>query len=270
MLDEVSVCVCADTQSMSEELFTEFYSRCSMQRRQLVDRYQLAKDKYLSVTVYLLLLATLQNLGRWSRDEEAPEFEFGQFGKPRLCGSGSLHFNLSHSGGVAACAVSQNPVGIDVQAFGGPVILSVLSCKERQDVLAAKNPQTEFVRLWTWKEAYYKYLGIGLSGLTENKSGARGLTEQKVCDLAKAQRCSNSPDYFACAAAELAHKRTYSLTKSYEDFQLTLCYEGPVRVRFRSYKIDELRQYLITDASKRDYSKQFFRPVRHRFDDVIG
>ena len=50
----------------------------------------------------------------------APEFlppldiSCGIDGKPELVGSG-ISFNLSHSGNYAACAVSDSPIGLDIQ-----------------------------------------------------------------------------------------------------------------------------------------------------------
>src|SRR5688572_22315652 len=47
-------------------------------------------------------------------------FGAGTWGKPFIRGARELHFNLSHSGDAALCAVSRREVGIDVQRIRRP------------------------------------------------------------------------------------------------------------------------------------------------------
>ena len=72
--------------------------------------------KILTLACGLLLIKALK--------AAAPEFlppldiSCGKDGKPELVGSG-IFFNLSHSGNYAACAVSDSPIGLDIQAKSG-------------------------------------------------------------------------------------------------------------------------------------------------------
>ena len=80
-------------------------------------------------------------------------------GKPILA-DGSLWFSLSHSGVYALCALSDAPVGCDVQ-LPRPVKLSVARrfCKAEQEWLLSlpeKEQLTALLRLWTRKEAWVK------------------------------------------------------------------------------------------------------------------
>ena len=59
----------------------------------------------------------------FSMEEIEAELEKGEHGKPYFRHFPQIHFNISHSQGIAACAISDYEVGIDVdctaQGIGG-------------------------------------------------------------------------------------------------------------------------------------------------------
>ena len=89
----------------------------------------------------------------------------GPHGKPYLPG-GQLHFNISHSHGLCACAVEQSPVGLDVQ-WVRPVTEQaarrICSEHEQRMIEAAPDRDRAPIALWTCKEAYMKYTGLGFA-----------------------------------------------------------------------------------------------------------
>ncbi len=97
-------------------------------------------------------------------------FEINPQGKPSLAGY-SLHFNLSHSGGRAVCAVTRaGPVGVDLELIRSDfdcVGLARQSFSAAEQLTLARAPGAEQVRLffrcWSFKEAYIKGRGGGLS-----------------------------------------------------------------------------------------------------------
>lgn len=106
--------------------------------------------------------------------------EYGEHGKPRLVparasdeASAALpfFFNLSHSGGLALCAVGQlGEVGIDIERIrplGYPASLARdhLSPGERRLRSTWETPaaRPEFFRIWARKESILKAAGLGLS-----------------------------------------------------------------------------------------------------------
>lgn len=118
-------------------------------------------------------------LGRYlDRDPASLGFRIGPFGKPWLGEPEhtGLRFNLAHSGNQILIAVAPDrEVGVDVeQVQQVPELESIadrfFSPAER-GILRALPPPTrlrDFFRCWTFKEAYLKGLGVGLSGkLTE-------------------------------------------------------------------------------------------------------
>lgn len=101
-------------------------------------------------------------------------FAYEQYGKPALdpeTGGGLLRFNLSHSHGLALCAVTLvRAVGIDIEfvreEFAGEEIAERFFSPREVAALRALAPgerATAFFDCWTRKEAYIKARGEGLS-----------------------------------------------------------------------------------------------------------
>jgi 4'-phosphopantetheinyl transferase len=117
------------------------------------------------------LLRTL--LGRYlGRDPCRVAFRLGPQGKPALAGSDALHFNVSHSHGLALFAVTRHgPVGVDVERvrpFPNDLDLAErFFCPPEARALRALAPEARreaFFHVWTRKEAYLKASGTGLAG----------------------------------------------------------------------------------------------------------
>lgn len=94
--------------------------------------------------------------------ENCPEILKDEMGKPYLEGNG-LHFNVSHSGEYLAIAVSESPVGIDIQEpknIKDGMYRKVVQPQEQ--ALIGEDRQNDFLRLWTLKESFVKAEGKGL------------------------------------------------------------------------------------------------------------
>lgn len=79
-------------------------------------------------------------------------------GKPYVKGN-PVHFSLSHSGDRGIIALSSSPVGIDLEIFKHKSRQSVYSRfteRERGEISGEKD----FLRHWTAREAYIKFLGL--------------------------------------------------------------------------------------------------------------
>lgn len=102
-------------------------------------------------------------------------YTYGTYGKPELSGEKTgwkgkgIHFNLSHSGSYAVLAVSDHPVGIDIEYLRKNRLAVAKRCfcpEEYEDILRAGDilkQEQRFLEYWTMKEAYIKYTGTGLS-----------------------------------------------------------------------------------------------------------
>ncbi len=91
----------------------------------------------------------------------------GDKGKPWLLSDPSFHFNLSHSGSWAVCAVGDCPVGVDIQ-LQRPVRTDIsrkFSSQEREllEALCGQQWIDAFFQLWAVKESFGKCRGTGLT-----------------------------------------------------------------------------------------------------------
>jgi 4'-phosphopantetheinyl transferase len=104
----------------------------------------------------------------------ALRFATGDHGRPELSGPPqvkSLRFNLTHTRGLAACAVANGrAVGVDAEDLlrkvdRVPVSARVFSDAEIHGIekLSGTDATERFYLHWTLKEAYVKALGLGFS-----------------------------------------------------------------------------------------------------------
>ena len=93
------------------------------------------------------------------------EFSKNAYSKPFLVNSSHIHFNISHSGCYVACAVADEPVGIDIEIIK-PVDLKIaerfFALDEARYVMDG-NHTFRFYDVWTKKESRIKWEGKGLS-----------------------------------------------------------------------------------------------------------
>ena len=98
-------------------------------------------------------------------------FSYGENGKPHVLHY-KMHFNLSHAGNYAVCAICDEAVGVDVESLvrldGQPdrvqrIAKRILTDKERKHWLESGAAASELLKIWTRKESYAKMIGSGLS-----------------------------------------------------------------------------------------------------------
>lgn len=85
-------------------------------------------------------------------------------GKPIVDG---ISFNLSHSGDLVICAVSEKPVGCDIEQIkDAPKKVAERSFSETENEhlqqFSGDVYNREFFRIWTKKESYLKMTGTGI------------------------------------------------------------------------------------------------------------
>ena len=135
----------------------------SDQRREQALRFKHEQGQRTCVLAYLLLKRALHEEYGITGN---PLFEYGEHGKPRIAGHPDIHFNLSHCREAVACAVSRQPVGIDVESvrrYKPELVAYTMSDREQAQITAAERPDAAFTRLWTMKEARLKLTGEGIT-----------------------------------------------------------------------------------------------------------
>lgn len=118
-------------------------------------------DRFLCGKSFLLLEDLLRERFGLSR---CPEFSYGSSGKPFLKDYPDIFFNISHCRKGIAVAVSDSPVGIDIEEiqFDQDLAAAVLSPDEFAAVISSEDPAIGFTEIWTRKESFLKLTGEGL------------------------------------------------------------------------------------------------------------
>lgn len=145
--------------------FAEALSRVSPARREKVRGLRPDNARRLSLAAGLLLAEALEAAGVSGAEAETA---CGEYGKPYLPRRPDVQFSLSHSGAYAMCAVSDRPVGCDIQ-IAAPRSLRVaeryFTQEEQARIFAQETEEARqemFYRIWTLKESFIKCLGLGL------------------------------------------------------------------------------------------------------------
>lgn len=84
------------------------------------------------------------------------EFDVNQFGKPYFKDA-CIKFNVSHSKDIVIVSVCDDEIGIDVLEYERNIKTNL--CKL---ICNSNDENKELIDVWTIKEAYLKYIGIGL------------------------------------------------------------------------------------------------------------
>ena len=92
----------------------------------------------------------------------------GVHGKPQLKEYPHIFHNISHTAGLAACAIGDVPMGIDVEEirpFSDNIIRKVMSEQEKEQFYKLKEEERTafFFKIWTLKESYVKAGGWGIT-----------------------------------------------------------------------------------------------------------
>ena len=136
------------------ELYERLLCRCSPYRRGKVEACADAKERRSRLAASALLDLALRTRGL---REQTAEYEIAEAGKPAVRGLDDFHFSISHSGCCAICAVSERPIGADLQE-SRPVSERLRKRVFPEGELACVDP----IRLWTLKESYAKLTGEGI------------------------------------------------------------------------------------------------------------
>ena len=146
-----------------EEIFKKRLNRVGAERRKKVLRYKTKEDKKRSLAAGLLLEHVLMERGY-----DPNLIEINEKGKPYLRDTKDFYFSISHSGEYAVCAVSNAPVGVDIQKSQETkqnIARRFFQLQEAEmiEMQPEHKRQNMFFRYWTGKESYLKLTGDGLT-----------------------------------------------------------------------------------------------------------
>lgn len=138
-------------------------SEISEQRREQAVKFKHELGQRLCVLAYQMLK---QGLHEVYGIEGNPQFEYNEHGKPAIVGHPDIFFNLSHCKEAVLCAISDQPVGVDVESvrsFNDSLVHYTMNEDEIREIETAEDRAVAFIRLWTMKEAALKLEGTGIS-----------------------------------------------------------------------------------------------------------
>ena len=132
----------------------------SEERKDKILHFKMEHSRKQSLIAGLLLKYVLDLRGL-----SMEKITYGQNGKPGIEG---MYFNLSHSGDMVICAVSDRNIGCDIETVSTVkegIADRFFTKQETQYLNFFEGPQKEqeFFRLWTIKESYMKLTGEGMS-----------------------------------------------------------------------------------------------------------
>lgn len=140
----------------------------SAQRREQALKFKFDEGRRLSLAVYLLLM---EGLKKEYDINDAPVFDYTVEGKPFIASHPDIHFSLSHSKNVALCAISDKPIGADVEVprnISPSLVSYTMNESEQEQINTSSNPTMQFLHFWTRKEALLKLTGEGIRNDMKN------------------------------------------------------------------------------------------------------
>ena len=154
----------------------------SEQRREQALKFKHELGQRLCVKAYQLLKRGLKEVYGM---EDNPHFIYNEHGKPSIEGHPEIFFNLSHCKEAAICAISDKPIGVDVEsvrAFNDSLVRYTMNDDEVREIETADDRAVAFIRLWTMKEAALKLQGTGISNEMKQVLQQNGLEFETFID----------------------------------------------------------------------------------------
>ena len=176
-----------EVNDMNEDILLDKMSLLSYEEKEKVSKYKYNKDRALSLAGRLLLLCFAN---RYKSDDysdvnyidDLDEFdernindlsiEYDSNGKGFIKNRENLYYNISHSGNISACVLSDVPVGVDIQNIrkvNEKIARRFFGEKDCEYIFDSKDCSEEEMNkkityVWSAKESFVKLTGRGIAG----------------------------------------------------------------------------------------------------------
>lgn len=147
-----------------DEVFQQLEKIISQKRYERMQKYRFPIDKTRSLFAEVLVRYALKK--HFAIEGSKVSFTCNEYGKPFLEGYKNLFFNVSHSGNWVICALSDKPVGVDVEQIkekDTDIAKRFFHEKEANAIHENVQDKELFFHYWTLKESYVKAEGKGMS-----------------------------------------------------------------------------------------------------------
>ena len=164
-------CIFDNMNQCNEQEIARLLPLVSDQRRQQALAYKHLFGQFCCLKSYELLLQLLASSGFRTPDAGRPTFLYNEYGAPRL--EHGPCFSISHCKNAIAVAISETPIGIDVEhiRIARPELVErTMNEAEQQQIWESDQPNVAFTRLWTQKEAVLKMQGTGILSIDGMKN----------------------------------------------------------------------------------------------------
>ena len=160
------VVILSGTSKLTENEFDSLLPYVSTKKQERINNFYLKQDAYNCLLGDLLVRTEICRITGLKNKQL--KFSIDAYGKPFFANNLSLHFNISHSGDYVACALSDQPVGIDIEVIKSAVDSRVAKrffTSEETVYILSGDQIIRFFEVWTKKESRIKWEGKGLHTL---------------------------------------------------------------------------------------------------------
>ena len=154
-----------DMKQCTEQEVARLLPLVSEQRRQQALGYKHLFGQFCCLKSYEMLMQLL-NPNLYTLHFTPYTFLYNEYGQPRI--EGGPCFSISHCQHGIAVAISEKPIGIDIEHIrtAKPELVErTMNEKEQAEIWAATSPDIAFTCLWTKKEAVLKMQGTGITSM---------------------------------------------------------------------------------------------------------
>lgn len=144
-----------------------WFREMSCDRRQSVIRLQNSKKQKAKIAADHLCRSAIAEFCGIAPN--SIEFALSEKGKPFAVGV-NVYFNISHSGDLVVCAVSDREIGIDIEKIRPFNFRAAEKFASPDELEYIRSEGNGFFNIWTLKEAYFKCIGTGLGADIKNVS----------------------------------------------------------------------------------------------------
>ena len=160
-----------DMSQITPEEIQRLLPLVSDDRREEAMAYKHLFGQFACLKSYVMLREMLESLGL----SHPFIITKNEHGKPFLKDYPDVHFNLSHCKNGIIVAVSDEPIGVDIESYrevSDSLIRYTMNDEEQHIIAKSDDSVRTFTEYWTKKEAVFKLRGTGITkGLHELLNG---------------------------------------------------------------------------------------------------
>ena len=151
-----------DMAQCTEQELARLLGLASDQRREQALAYKHLLGQFCCLKSYEMLMQLLCT---------KPNFLYNEYGQPSI--EGGPCFSISHCKNAIAVAISDSPIGIDIEHLRTAkleLVARTMNEAEQECIWHSTNPDWAFTQLWTQKEAVLKMQGTGITSIDDMKN----------------------------------------------------------------------------------------------------